>query len=175
MQASSFSRERSTFVALGYMVMTCPVASVETKSLAEVAGSNAAFRTSLRLSRYGSDRHRKPWRSRDHGGRPNVRAKSAQRYNPTDRSKKGTTKYPSLWPARQKPCQASPSLHQYPRLFMLASCSTMLASPLRFLPLCLGVTLGPLNLDVTPMLGPHGTQGGPPVTYGAGLFVPACG
>jgi hypothetical protein len=47
--------------------MVCPAAPFQTNSFADLAGANAASRTSLRLSRDGSDRHKKPgpvWRRR---------------------------------------------------------------------------------------------------------------
>lgn len=69
----------------------------QTKSLAALAGSNAASRTSQRLSRHGSDRHKKPgpaWTMMG-GGSPSRRM-AAQIYNNylATYSAKGAMRYP---------------------------------------------------------------------------------
>lgn len=66
--------------SLHLLPLGCPASFFQTKSLAALAGSNAASRISQRLSRHGSDRHKEPGPAQRRWRRATVRAMAAQIY-----------------------------------------------------------------------------------------------
>lgn len=148
--------------------MVCPAALFQTNSLAALAGSNAASRTSQQLSRHGSDRHKKPGFAWRRWRRVTVRAECCPNLHvPAYRSAKGTIRYVLIWPARQKPCQASPFLYQrYTVLYARLWCHK--ARLFLMFPFTSPWCHSELSRCCdAPVPYPHATQAEPPVTSGA--------